>query len=361
MRRLAEGRVVKSYNHLYPAICSYANLWSAWQKARRGRRSRGYVQEFEHNLERELVQLRKELMETAYVPGPYTEVFIREPKRRMISAAPFRDRVVHHALINVVGPLFERSFIADSYANQENKGVHRAVDRFQEYARRNAYVLQSDIRKYFPSIDHEILKTMIRRTIRCRRTLWLIDRIIDNSNRQEEVVSYFPGDTLFTPIERRRGLPIGNLTSQFFANVYLNGFDHFVREELRPKGYVRYVDDVAVFGNDKAQLSEYRRSISQRLIQLRLDLHEDKSLIHATAGGVPFLGYRVFPEYRLVRYESKQRIRRRLSTLMKRYAEGRVSLSRVRASIHGWLGHVKQAQSYRLCSAILGRAVFVKG
>ncbi len=164
----------------------------------------------------------------------------------MISAAPYRDRVVHHGLCNIIVPIFERTFIHDSYANRCGFGTHRALRRFTEFARSSRYVLQCDIKKYFPSIDHEILKSLLRRKLKCQNTLWLLDKIIDNSNDQNSPIDYFPGDDLLTPIQRRRGLPIGNLTSQFFRNVYLNGFDHFIKEQLKVKKYIRYLDDFAI-------------------------------------------------------------------------------------------------------------------
>ena len=158
----------------------------------------------------------------------------------MISAAPYRDRVVHHALCAVIMPIFEKTLIHDTYANRVGYGTHRALERFTSFARSHRYVLQCDIRKYFPSIDREILKTLIRRKIQCPDTLWLIDAIIDNGNDQESSPDFFPNDSLLDPVERKRGLPIGNLTSQWFANIYLSGFDHFVKEQLKVKKYLRY-------------------------------------------------------------------------------------------------------------------------
>ena len=174
---------------------------------------------------------------------------VKEPKERLVSAAPFRDRVVHHALCAVVSPIFEAGFIGNSYANRTGKGTHRAIAAYERYRDRHAHVLRCDIYRYFPSIDHEILKAEFRRRIACEKTLALMDRIVDCSNTQEPVQLHFPGDTLFTPFERRRGLPIGNLTSQFFANLYLDRFDHFATEVLRAP-YVRYVDDFALFHDD---------------------------------------------------------------------------------------------------------------
>ncbi|MGH7450301.1 MAG: RNA-directed DNA polymerase, partial [bacterium] len=273
---------------------------------------------------------------------------IYEPKHRTISAAPYRDRVVHHALCNVVAPLFERTFIFDSYANRVGKGTHQAILRYRDFCRKNKYALKCDVKKYFPSIDHEILKAEIRRTIACPDTLWLIDRIIDGSNEQEPVLQYFPGDDLFTPAQRRQGLPIGNLTSQFFANVYLNRFDHFVKEILRCKFYLRYVDDSVVLGNDKAWLWEVKCEMETYLESLRLRLHEHKCQIRRTDQGVTFLGFRVFPQFRLLKRENIVRTRRRLRRLQAQYAAGEISWNEATRSVHGWLGHAGFGDTYRL-------------
>jgi retron-type reverse transcriptase len=199
------------------------------------------VARFFFRLEPELVRLQEELTSMTYRPGPYRTFTIYEGKARQISAAPFRDRVVHHALTGILEPIFERSFIHDSYACRKGKGTHAAVDRCQQLARRHAYVLKADVRRFFPSIDHVILKNQIARRIKDPRVLWLVNTIVDHSNPQLPAIMWFPGDDLFTPIERRRGLPLGNQTSQFFANVYLDALDHFVTDRLR-FSYVRYVD-----------------------------------------------------------------------------------------------------------------------
>ncbi|MGB3292211.1 MAG: RNA-directed DNA polymerase [Phormidesmis sp.] len=245
---------MKRYGNLWPQIINFENLWWAARKAERGKRYRENVLDFNFNFEENLIQLQSELIAKTYQPGPYKTFKIIDPKPRIISAAPYRDRVVHHALCNIITPLFENGFIADSYANRVGFGTHRALAKFVELARSHRYVLQCDVRKYFPSIDHEILKALIRRKLKCQDTLWLIDTIIDGSNEQETVLQYFPGDIMLTPAMRRRGLPIGNLTSQFFANVYLNGFDHFVKEQLRVKCYIRYVDDFVLLSDDRAFL-----------------------------------------------------------------------------------------------------------
>ncbi|RMF01427.1 MAG: hypothetical protein D6773_10100 [Alphaproteobacteria bacterium] len=213
---------------LFPRIANFQALHRAAKRAVKGKRRKPGASAFFANLERELLRLERELSARGYRPGRYVEIEVRDPKRRIVSAAPFRDRVVHHALCAVIEPIFERGFIANSFANRKGKGTHRAVGVYERYRDRHAHVLRCDIFRYFPAIDHDILKTEFRRRIACPDTLWLMDRIVDGSNPQEPVELHFPGDELFTPYARRRGLPIGNLTSQFFANLFLDRFDHFV-------------------------------------------------------------------------------------------------------------------------------------
>lgn len=343
---------MKRYNHLFDQIHSFGNLLLAARKAQKGKRSYPNVAAFNFNLEKELIQLQEELREQTYQPGKYRAFYIEEPKRRMISAAPYRDRVVHHALCNIIAPLFERSFIKDSYANQKNKGTHKAVDRYQEFARKNAYFLKCDIRKYFPSIDHEILKAIIARKISCLKTNWLIAQIIDNSNLQEAHFAYFKGDDLFTPHERKKGLPIGNLSSQYFANIYLNAFDHFVKEQLRAKHYLRYVDDFVLFSNSKQELYEWKEAIISYLAQLRLLLHPNKSQVHSVKAGINFLGYRVYPYYRLLRTANVRLFKKRLKRRVHQYLSGAITASTFENSLNAWMAHASHASTYHLRLAI---------
>jgi retron-type reverse transcriptase len=264
---------MKRHGNLWEEMISFPSLLRAAEVARKGKRFRPSVAGFHFDQERALWKLHEELAAKTYQPGPYRSFHIYEPKLRQISAAPYRDRVVHHALTGVLEPIFERSFIPDSYACRKGKGTHAAADRCQDFAGRFKYVLKADIQKFFPSMDHEICKQLIGRKIKDPNVLWLTGRIIDGSNPQEEINNYFPGDTLFTPMERRRGIPIGNQTSQFFANVYLDPLDHFAKERLGVKGYVRYVDDFLVFSDDKERLAEARQQIAEFLVQLRLRLH----------------------------------------------------------------------------------------
>jgi retron-type reverse transcriptase len=247
------------------------------------------------DLETELLQLERELKSGCYRTGRYLAFEVHDPKPRTVSAAPFRDRIVHHALYHVVGPIFERGFIHDSYANRIGKGTHRAVARYERCRDRYRYVLRCDIHRYFPAIDHEILKTDLRRRVSCAPTLWLLDTIIDGSNPQEPVNAYYPGDDLFEPYRRRRGLPIGNLTSQFFANVYLDGLDHFCKEVLRARGYVRYVDDFALFHDEPVVLEDWRDQLAAYLARRRLSLHPEKTWIEPTRHPARYLGFQLLP------------------------------------------------------------------
>ncbi|MGB8688695.1 MAG: RNA-directed DNA polymerase [Microcoleus sp.] len=344
---------MKRYGNLWQEIVDFGNLLSAAKLAQKGKRFRHNVLAFNYHLERELFKLKEELESKTYRPGPYKTFEIVEPKRRMISAAPYGDRVVHHALCNIVVPIFERTFIHDSYANRIGFGTHRALRRFTDFARSSRYILQCDIKKYFPSIDHEILKLLVRHKIKCRDTLWLIDTIIDNSNPQQSVVEYFPGDDLLSPLSRRRGLPIGNLSSQFFANVYLNGFDHFVLEQLKISKYVRYVDDFVFCSNDRLLLQDARLAVEEYLVKLRLKIHPIKSQLFETKEGANFLGFRVFPDTIRVRQESLRRGRRRLRRLQKECTNGEIELAQLSRSVQSWVAHLEHGDTWNLRQIML--------
>lgn len=352
---------MKTAKNLFDQILHWDNLLLAANRARKGKKYQSNVARFDFHLERELLRLQHELATKTYRPGSYRAFLITDPKERLISAAPYRDRVVHHALCNVIEPVFEKTFIHDSYANRKGKGTHRAIERYQHYARQYPCVLKCDIRKFFPSIDHAILKQEIRWKIACPDTFWLCELIIDNSNPQEEHLVYFPGDDLFAPTGRRRGLPIGNLTSQFWANVYLNRFDHFVKEELQAPGYVRYVDDFVLFAADKTQLHDWKAQIAARLAGLRLLPHPDKTQVHGVRNGVPFLGFRVFPWHRYVRKENAHRAERHIRRQTRAFLQGRLSPARLEAGLNSWLGHVRFGQCGRLerrvYSAVWGSGV----
>jgi RNA-directed DNA polymerase len=236
---------VKRAGNLWPRLTAWQNLLECARLAALGKRKRPDVAWYLHELEANLCRLQGSLLDGTYRPAGYRTFWIRDPKPRQISAAPFRDRVVHHALTRILEPVFEPRFSDFSFASRKGFGQHKALALARRACRTHRYVLKCDIRKYFPSIDHAILQELLERAVKCPETLRLASLIIDGSNPQEEAAAYFPGDNLFTPFERRRGLPIGNQTSQFFANVYLNPLDQFVLRELQPAVYLRYVDDCA--------------------------------------------------------------------------------------------------------------------
>jgi RNA-directed DNA polymerase len=343
---------------MYDQICSWDNLLLAYRRASRGKRGHPNVAAFEYALEDNLLELQTELQTFTYHPGPYTSFYIHEPKRRLISAAPFRDRVVHHALCNLIELIFERSFVFDSYANRVGKGTHRALDRAQYFARRYPYVLACDIRQFFPSIDHAVLREQLARRISDQSVLWLIDQILASgagvlSEAYEPV--YFPGDDLFAA-QRPRGLPIGNLTSQFWANVYLNSFDHFVKRELRCGGYVRYVDDFLMFAEDKALLWQWKTALQSRLAGLRLTIHA-ASCPRPVAEGISYLGFVLDPQRRRLKRRKGLYYRRKLQGLLDAYTRDDINLAQITASVQGWVNHARYANTVGLRAAILGALV----
>ncbi|MDZ7319586.1 MAG: reverse transcriptase/maturase family protein [candidate division KSB1 bacterium] len=342
---------MKTHRSLFEKIVTFENLWLAAKEASQGKRAKGNVAAFNYNLEENLVLLQQALIEKTYCPGGYRAFYIFDPKKRLISAAPFADRVVHHALCNVIEPLFDRTFIYDAYANRQGKGTHVAIKRAQKFLRGNRFVLKCDIKKYFPSIDHELLKQEIRWRIADPDALWLIDTIIDGSNEQEFVYDLFPGDDLFTPLERRKGLPLGNLTSQFFANLFLNRFDHFIKEVLQVRYYARYVDDFLLASNNIAFLKRVKQEIEAYLANLRLKLHPKKCHILRSDKGVPFLGQVIFPHYRLLKEQNVKRFSQRLPRLIQQLDAGDITQKRFNASIQGWKGHAVQANTIRLRQA----------
>ena len=339
-------------------IHTWPNLLLAYRRASKGKRGQPNVAAFEHRLEDNLLRLQAELAGQTYRPGPYTSFFIHEPKRRLISAAPFRDRVVHHALCNVIEPIFERSFVADSYANRVGKGTHRALAAAQQLAQKHRYVLQLDVVQFFPSIDHAILRQTLARKLDDSTVLWLIDQILASGvgvlSESYDMV-YFPGDDLFAA-QRPRGLPIGNLTSQFWANCYLNPFDHFVKRQLRCPAYVRYVDDILLFGDDKRELQGWRDACVNRLARCRLTIHPGAH-VRPASEGFPFLGFTLYPDRRRLKRRKGVYFQRRLRRMIAAYAAGELSIDQLTASVKGWTNHVRYGNTVGLRKAVLRRPI----
>ena len=350
---------MKRAKHLWGEVTSFANLLGAAAKARRGKRARDAVLHFDLDLEIELHRLQDELCARTYQPGPYREFTIYERKPRRIAAAPYRDRVVHHALMNIAGPVLERRFIDDSYACRVGRGVHAAVARYQAWAQRYPYAMKLDVVRYFPSIDHQRLRAKLARCIGDEGVLWLFDVII--ASAPATIVTPSRHEDLVDGMARRCGLPIGNLTSQTLANLYLDELDHYVKETLRAPAYLRYVDDLILLHDSKQALRDLARAIEDHLARDHLRLHERKRQIVPTAAGLDVLGYRVWPNRRRLRPDNGHRFRRRLAAMARDYAAGKLALADIRPRVASWIGHALHADTLGLRTAIFDSIVFVRG
>ena len=340
-------------------VTQWENLLLAFRKAAKGKRGKSGTARLEARLADELLLLQVELETGTYLPGGYVHFYIHEPKRRKISAAPFRDRVVHHALCNVIEPLFERSFIDDTYANRRGKGTHRAIDRFQRFAQRYSYVLRADIVQHFAAIDHEILLQTLRVKLPEHSVIPLIEKIVASGRgvlEQEYQMHWFPGDDLLAAC-RPRGLPIGNLTSQFWSNCYLDPFDHFVKRQLRCKAYLRYVDDFALFSNDKRQLWYWKQAIIERLARYRMNIHETACQVTPTNCGIPWLGFVIYPDHRKLKARKARYATCHLAQRYDAWIDGNISFAELDASVSGWVNHVRFADTWGLRKHVFRRLV----
>lgn len=313
----------------------------AWRKAAKGKRRSNSCARFEHQLADRLLELQEDLITGHYQPGAYTHFYIHEPKQRKISAAQFRDRVVHHALCNIIEPIFESQFIADSYANRKNKGTHKAVDRLQTFSKHYTYVLRLDIIQHFPSIDHAILVQILQEYLEDKRILDLIEKILHSGNSAS--------------FGRSCGLPIGNLTSQFWSNCYLHPLDLFIKRELGCQAYLRYVDDFALFSNSKNQLWQWKQAVKNKLQSLQLVFHEHSAQVSPVQHGIPWLGFVVYPDFRRVKKRKQVQAGRRLGKRYQQWKDGKISFAEFDASVQGWINHVRYADSWGLRKHVLKR------
>jgi RNA-directed DNA polymerase len=350
---------MKTYGNLFVKLCSMENLELAFKKARKRKTLKLYVIEFEARLSENLILLHEELVTKKYNLKPLNTFILRDPKTRKISVSDFRDRVVHHAICNVLEPIFESRFIYDSYANRKGKGVLAALKRFDQFKRKvsvngqclrgahdanvvKGFVLKADIKHYFENVDHEKLISVISRSIRDKDVLELIWKVLRNH----------------TCKVRGKGMPLGNLTSQFFANVYLNELDQFVKHKLKAKHYIRYVDDFIILHKSAKQLVEWKKAIDEFLNQeLLLELHPQKSRIQPFGGGVDFLGFRCFYHFRLLRKKNIRKALRRLEDFGIALKEGKIEPSMILESIRGWNAYATHANTYKLRRYIMSKAI----
>lgn len=338
---------------LFDGIAGFAPLLAAAQRAARGKRDRPDAAAFMARLESWLPWLSDALYAGTWRPGAYRKVLVREPKLRHISIAPFADRVVHQALHGALAPVVVPSYIADTFASLPGRGQHRAIARYEHYRDRHAFVLRSDIYRFFPSIDHQVAKDDLARLVACPCSLALAGHIIDGSNPQEPVDLYFPGDGLFTPFERRRGLPLGNLTSQFLGNLVLNPLDHHIKEVLRVPGYVRYLDDLALFCDSAQQAHALAAAVQRFLDRRRLRLHPRKTEVLATTAPTRFLGLQLLPGgQRRLPDANVQRAAGRIAQCRRAFVDGDLGEAEVRQRLNGWVAHARQADTFQLRNAL---------
>jgi retron-type reverse transcriptase len=325
---------MKRQTDLFERITCFHNLLVAAHKAARGKRDKPSVARFEFYLEQELLALQEELHNRSYRPGAFFTFEVCDPKRRRICAAPFRDRVVHHAVCNVLEPFFEQRLIFDSYACRLGKGVHAAIARAQQFASRYRYFLKCDVRKYFESVDHAVLQTLLARLFKDAPLLALLNRIIEHAPPDAE-----PG----------KGLPIGNLTSQHFANLYLGELDHYLKDRLRVGGYLRYMDDLLLFADDKPTLHQWLAELRQFLQgNLRLQLKDKATLLAPVTEGIPFLGLRIYPGVLRLNQRTLRRFRRQVRGRERAYQAGRLSLDDLTQAIASLFAHVAHADTLPL-------------
>ncbi len=330
---------MKRYGFLYDKLCSFPCLYAAFQQALKGHKTKSEAAEFCFNLDRELDKLQSELQDYTYQPGEYRYFEIFEPKQRTISVAAFRDRVVHHALVRQLEPIWERSFIYRSYATRKGKGSLKAVKQAQHYLRSHDWYLKLDIRKYFDSIDHRVLMRLIERKIKDPHILVLIRKILDTSN-------------LSSANPKGVGLPIGNLTSQFFANVYLDGFDHYVLEDLRLT-YIRYMDDMILFSNSRTDLKmAYRKCEKYLEEELNLAVKPGGVLLNSRMHGLPFLGFRIFPHLIRMKAVNVKRLAAKIKLRKYQCKTNQIDETALYRSVQSMLAFASIADSHQLVKRI---------
>jgi retron-type reverse transcriptase len=317
--------------HNYEDLISIDNLLLAWQEFIRGKRSKRDVQEFQFNLMDNILSLHEDLRNKTYKHGGYECFKINDPKPRTIHKASVRDRLLHHAVYRILYPFFDKTFISDSFSCRNNKGTHRAINRFRDFAyivsknnTKTCWVLKCDIKKFFASIDQKTLVEILKNKIEDENIVDLL---------KEVILSFRPN-----------GLPLGNLTSQLFSNVYLNEFDHFVKHKLKVKYYIRYADDFVVLSENKMYLGNTVLEIKDLLQnKLKLNLHPDKIFIKTLYSGVDFLGWVNFPDHRVLRNKTKNRIFNRLKNNFKS------------GTLDSYLGLVKYGNSYNFKNNIIDK------
>lgn len=309
-----------------------------------GKKSKKDVITFETDIENNLQRLYKILNGKTYQPGPYTQFYVRDPKLRLIHKATVIDRVVHHIVSRELDPIFESTFITHSYSCRKNKGTHRGMIALQKMALRvskndtkTCWALKCDIKKFFASVNHNLLFEILKRRIKDEDFLNLLWKIIDG----------FSSDRTTNPLNKK-GIPIGNLTSQFFSNIYMNELDQFVKHKLMVKYYLRYADDFVLLSQSKEYLENLISPIDQFLREkLDLELHPDKIIFGKFRSGIDFLGYIVFPYHIMPRTKTKKRLLRKIKAKINEFKSGQISEEKMNQTIQSYLGYLGHANTYQ--------------
>lgn len=356
--------MAKNYKNLFHEIIIEKNLLIAFHNASIQKRFRNTVLNFEKNLAENILNLRKNLLNKTYKHGEYRHFRLFDPKEREISAAPFQDRVIHHAICQILEPIFDKKFIYDSFACRRTKGSHKAIKRLQELLRKKTrseiktfsiYALKCDISKCFPSVNHKILLKILGKKIKDKNTMRLLKEVIGSYESDDKYNELFPPNSYFRT-KRPRGIPIGNLTSQLFINIYLNELDQYLKHQLKVKYYVRYVDDFIILSKNKETLHQLAEKIKTFLYdELYLTLHPKKMRILPSHLGIDFLGYLIFKDHIQLRSYNVKTFRKRLKRFKKLYLSGKLNKEKIRQSITSWLAHAEHADTYNLRKAIFGQ------
>lgn len=347
-------KIKSTYEELY----DFDLLYNSYLKARKNKRYRKDVLKFTDNLEENLINIQNKLIYKEYEVGRYKEFYVYEPKKRLIMSLPFEDRIVQWALYDLLNPNFEKGFIKDSYGCRKGKGSHAAVRRIQYWLRkidrsnRKYYCLKMDISKYFYRIDHDVLMKILRKRIEDEDILEVLEKIV----RSESASCGF--EHIYKDVDENmrintKGMPIGNLTSQMFANIYLNELDQFVKRKLRAKYYIRYMDDFLILGENKEELRTILNEIERFLLdELNLNLN-NKTRLFPINQGIEFVGYRIWSTHIKLRKQTTKRIKNRLKYLKNRYKEGKCSVDRISHTLNSYRGILKHCDSYNLEKYIL--------
>lgn len=340
----------------WDSFVGWDNLLASSKAAAAGKRGRADVARWEYRIGDHLLRLQRALLDDRWRPGPYRRFEVHEPKRRLISAAPFADRIVHHALMRVTAPRFERSFSPHSYANRTGLGTLAAIDAASALCARHPWALRLDVAQHFPSIDHAILLDTLRRRIPEPRLLAVVERIVAGGAGGDDAPAlYLPEDDLFAAA-RPRGLPIGNLTSQLWSNCYLDPIDQYVTRTLGCRAYARYVDDMVFFDGDKRRLADWGHAVREfAATRLRLRLHAPSAQVQPVRAGVPWLGMVLYPERRLLKSRKVVAATRTLTRAWQAWRDGEANFEYFDSRVQGWIAHARHADSWRIRATVLGR------